>query len=153
MPWHWRQIGAPCSPRLGPVASPEFFNFLHPPTSTPRGFHLPAGRENCPVEGETSALRPCLGIRRCKCTTNKFPPQHNGGLPRQGDEMRKEDGGRWTKVDGKPVHQLVSKRIPHTWSPALEFSNCNIKRHRGNSDNGLWQAASEGKRRGRKMRA
>lgn len=73
MPWHWRHIGAPCSPRLGPVAPPEFFNFSHLPTSTPRGFHLPAGRENCPAEGETSALRPCLAISRCKCTTDKFP--------------------------------------------------------------------------------
>lgn len=65
---------APSSPTLGPVAPPQFFNFTHPPTSSPTGFHLPAGRENCPARGEMSARpRPCLGIRRCKCTTNKFP--------------------------------------------------------------------------------
>lgn len=108
----------PARPDRGPVAPAEFFNFSHPPTSAPRGFHLPAGRKNCPTEGETSALRPCLGISRCKCATNKFPAQHNAGLPRQGDEMRKEDGLAEQKSTPRrarpPARQLVSKRIPRT---------------------------------------
>lgn len=80
----------------------------------PAGFIYQRAEKTVRRKARHQPRRPCLGIRRCKCTTNKFPPQHNGGLPRQGDEMRKEDGGRRTKVDGKPVRQLVSKRIPHT---------------------------------------
>lgn len=51
------------------------------------------GQRNCPEEGETSGLS-LSTIRECKCTTNKFLLEHNGGLRRQEDEMRKEDGGR-----------------------------------------------------------
>lgn len=46
------------------------------------------GQRNCPEEGETSGLS-LSGIRECKYTTNKFLLEHNGGLGRQGDEMRK----------------------------------------------------------------
>lgn len=49
------------------------------------------GQRNCPEEGETSGLS-LSGIRECKYTTNKFLMEHNGGLGRQEDEMRKEDG-------------------------------------------------------------
>lgn len=66
-------------------------NFSHPSTSTPRGFHLQTGTENCPEERKTSGLS-LSGIRECKCTTNKFLLEHSGGLRRQEDEMGKEDG-------------------------------------------------------------
>lgn len=59
----------------------------------PEGFIYKTGRENCPEEGEISDLS-LSGTRECKYTTNKFLPEHNGGLGRQEDEMRKEDGGR-----------------------------------------------------------
>lgn len=69
------------------------------------------GQRNCPEEGDTSGLS-LSGIRECKYTTNKFLLEHNRGLARQEDGMRKEDGGRReTKVDAKPVHQLVSERF------------------------------------------
>lgn len=48
-------------------------------------------QRNCPEEGELLSLS---GTRECKYTTNKFLLEHNGGLGRQEDEMRKEDGGR-----------------------------------------------------------
>lgn len=112
-------------------------------------FSFTNGERNCPEEGETSSLS-LSGIRECKYTTNKFLLEHNGGLGRQEDEMRKEDGGRKTKVDAGPVHQLVSKRISCTWSLALEFSNCNIKCHQGNSDNGLGKKRVKGRGGGEK---
>lgn len=51
------------------------------------------GQRNCPEEGEASDLS-LSGIKECKYTTNKFHMEHNGGLERQEDEMKKEDGGR-----------------------------------------------------------
>lgn len=51
------------------------------------------GQRNCPAEGETSGLS-LSSIKECKYTTNKFLLEHNGGLGRQEDEMRKQDGGR-----------------------------------------------------------
>lgn len=69
------------------------------------------GQGNCPEEGEASGLS-LSGVGECKYATNKeFLAEHNGGLGRQEDEMRKEDGGRQTKVDGEPLRQLVSKRF------------------------------------------
>lgn len=107
------------------------------------------GQRNCPEEGEKSGLS-LSGITECKYTTNKFLLEHNGGLGRQGDEMGKEDGGCKTRVDAEPVHQLVSKRFSCTWSLALEFSNCNIKCHQGNSDNGLGKKRVKGRGGGEK---
>lgn len=54
------------------------------------------GQRNCPEEGEISGLS-LSGIRECKYTTNKFLLEHNGGLGRQKDEMRKEDRGSLNK--------------------------------------------------------
>lgn len=54
------------------------------------------------------------------------------------------------KVDAEPVHQLVSKRFSCTWSLALEFSNCNIKCHQGNSDNGPRKKRVKGRGGGEK---
>lgn len=51
------------------------------------------GQRNCPEEGEISDLS-LSGTRECKYSPNKFLLEHNGGLGRQEDEMRKEDGGR-----------------------------------------------------------
>lgn len=50
------------------------------------------GQRNCSQEGEASGLS-LSDIRECKCTTNKFLLEHNGGLRRQEDEMRKDNGG------------------------------------------------------------
>lgn len=50
------------------------------------------GQRTRPEEGDPSRLS-LSSIRECKCRTNKFLPEHNGGLGRQEDEMRKEDGG------------------------------------------------------------
>lgn len=49
-------------------------------------------QRKCPEEGDTSGLS-LSGIKECKFTTSKFLLDHNGGLGRQEDEMRKEDGG------------------------------------------------------------
>lgn len=88
-------------------------NFSPALTSDPRGFHLENGPRNCPEEGEESGLS-LSGITQCKYCTNKFLPENNGGLERQEDEMRKEEGGRQTKVDAELAHQLVSKRFACT---------------------------------------
>lgn len=50
------------------------------------------GQRNCPEEGETSDLS-LSSIKECKYTTNKFLLEHNGGLGRQEDEMRKRRMG------------------------------------------------------------
>lgn len=67
--------------------------FLTSVTKHSQRFSFTSTERNSPEEGETSGLS-LSGIRECKYTTNKFLLEHNGGLGRQEDEMRKEDGGR-----------------------------------------------------------
>lgn len=45
---------------------------------------------------------------------------------------------------------MASQRISYTWSLALEFSNLNIKRHQGNSDNGPGKKRVKGRGGGEK---
>lgn len=69
----------------------ESLQFLPPVDKHSPRVSFTNGQRICPEEGETSGLS-LSGIRECKCTTNKFLPEHNGGPGRQDDKMRKEDG-------------------------------------------------------------
>lgn len=151
MSWHGWHIRASRSPRLG-HRSMRFFNFSHPSTSAPRGFHLQTGRENCPEEGETSALS-LSGIRECKYTTNKFLLEHNRGLGRQGDEMRKRLGGSLNKSRCRAGPPIGFKENPLHLISCPRVFKLQHKTSPGEFRQWAREEASEGKRRGRKMRA
>lgn len=110
------------------------------------------GQRNCPEEGDTSALS-LSGIKECKYTTSKFLLEHNGGLGRQEDEMRKEDGGAAKQVDVEPVHHYgFTENLLHLISCPRVFQ-FEHKMPPGEFRQWAGEETGEGKRRGRKMRA
>lgn len=110
------------------------------------------GQRNCPEEGETSALS-LSGIRECKYTTNKFLLEHNGGLWRQEDEMRKGGWGSQNKSRCCTSPPIGFKEILLHLISCPRIFKLQHKMSPGEFRQWAREETSERKRRGRKMRA